>query len=84
MMLSEIQRHIAMVDIGDFTSLLGQEICNTANEEDNLFLDVGKSVISCIESCDKESDFSAMNKMCVAITGYGLETLIMRVSNSQT
>ena len=55
---------------------LGGRVISAVWEPDNYAYDIGRSITRVVDACNSESEYDFANKMCIAITGYSLETLI--------
>lgn len=64
--------------IEDFSDKFGDEIFDTTNEYDNSTYEIGRYVIREFLMCKTEREVEIANNMLIAITGYSLETLILR------
>ena len=64
--------------IEDFSDKLGEEILDAVYEDDNFSSDMGKYVIREFLMCETDREVEVANNMLIAITGYSLETLLLR------
>ena len=62
---------------------LGNAVFEAFMEEDNNFLEIGKSVTKIFMSCESEKDFKNVDGMLTAITGYGISTLLNRTEEEK-
>lgn len=57
---------------------LGEAVYEAFMEDDNNFREIGKSVSNLYSNCQSEEEFNAADRMLIAITGYGIESLISK------
>ena len=74
-----IKKKLDASDSGDLEERLGMAIFEAVNEYDNSYEDIGSSFVHYIGSCKSQKEFDAMSNMCIAITGYSVESILERV-----
>ena len=60
----------------------GSAIYEATTEYDNLPYEMGKHALNVLSSCKTQEEFDAAEKMLIAVSGYGLDTLLERVKIS--
>jgi len=64
---------------------LGLAVSDAVDEMDNSFEDIGSSIINVfLNVCENEEQLNVANRMLIAITGYGIETLLSRVEGGDS
>lgn len=66
-------------EIDDYSDKLGEIVYDTFNEVDNFTSDVGKSIVSVFNGCETEREFKIANDMLIAICGWSLYSLIVKI-----
>lgn len=69
----------AYMQIDEFRQKLGEVVVEEFMKDDNSAYEIARSIIGAFESCKSDDECIAANRMLIAITGWGIDTLIEKI-----